>query len=100
MAQRAEAALRRRQSLEHAPTLGRTGGPPLGLSTGGLDTPLLPRGLLDHRGSEGQSAEELEEELLDDVEEDAAADDEESDDELAELVAGVADEEDERLSVR
>jgi hypothetical protein len=38
--------------------------------------------------------------LADDVEEDAVADDEESDDEPDELAAGVADEEDERLSVR
>jgi hypothetical protein len=94
----AQPAPRRRESREHAPTLGRAGGPPLGLSTGGLDTPLVPRGLLDHRGSEGQSEEEEEVEELEPV------DDEDVEDvELDELVAGVEDEEDEdeeRLSVR
>jgi hypothetical protein len=66
----------------------------LGLSTGARRDPLGPR------RSQSEDALVLADDVEEDVEEDAAADEEESDDELDELVAGVAEEDDERLSVR
>lgn len=88
MAYGAEPAPCRRESREHAPTLGRTAGGALRLSTGGQSE---------------DDEEELEEELEDDVEdvevlEDVAAAEEEE--ESDEDEAGVVEDDVARLSVR
>ncbi|CUR57478.1 hypothetical protein NOCA1130049 [metagenome] len=78
-------ASRRRESREHAPTLGRTARPALALST----------------GTRGQSEDELEDdELLDDVLLDDVDEDESDEDEEDVVDAGVVEDDAARLSVR
>lgn len=94
MAYGSEPAARRRESREHAPTLGRAGVLPLGLSTGWCRG--SPRSHLNQRVVVGQSEDE-EVEAGDD---DAAADEDVLVVVVLELEAESEDDVLERLSVR